>query len=93
MRDIKMINELGLGTGGRLDNFILVGEDNVINTELRFPDEFIRHKVGDIVGDLALGQEHGAVLLVDRAGEGVVLARRDCVAHRQGLGLHIRVVA
>lgn len=54
MRDIKMMNELGLGTGGRLDNFILVGEDNVINTELRFPDEFARHKILDIIGDLYL---------------------------------------
>jgi UDP-3-O-[3-hydroxymyristoyl] N-acetylglucosamine deacetylase len=54
MRDLKMINELGLGTGGRLDNFILVGEDNVINTDLRFPDEFVRHKILDIVGDLYL---------------------------------------
>jgi UDP-3-O-acyl N-acetylglucosamine deacetylase len=54
MRDIKMINELGLGSGGRLDNFILVGDDNVINTELRFPDEFVRHKILDIIGDLYL---------------------------------------
>ena len=54
MRDLKMINELGLGTGGRLDNFILVGEDNVINTELRFSDEFVRHKILDIIGDLYL---------------------------------------
>ncbi|MCB1056107.1 MAG: UDP-3-O-[3-hydroxymyristoyl] N-acetylglucosamine deacetylase [Acidobacteria bacterium] len=54
MRDLKMLNELGLGSGGRLDNFILVGEDNVINTELRFPDEFARHKILDIIGDLYL---------------------------------------
>lgn len=54
MRDLKMINELGLGSGGRLDNFILVGEDNVLNTELRFPDEFVRHKILDIIGDLYL---------------------------------------
>ena len=54
MRDLKMMNELGLGSGGRLDNFILVGEDNVINTALRFPDEFVRHKILDIVGDLYL---------------------------------------
>lgn len=54
MRDLKMLNELGLGSGGRLDNFILVGEDDVINTELRFPDEFVRHKILDIVGDLYL---------------------------------------
>ena len=54
MRDLKMMNELGLGSGGRLDNFILVGEDNVLNTELRFPDEFVRHKILDIIGDLYL---------------------------------------
>jgi len=54
MRDMKMINELGLGSGGRLDNFILVGEDNVLNTELRFPDEFARHKILDIIGDFYL---------------------------------------
>jgi UDP-3-O-acyl N-acetylglucosamine deacetylase len=54
MRDIAMMNELGLGSGGRLDNFILVGEDNVINTELRYPDEFVRHKILDIIGDLFL---------------------------------------
>lgn len=53
-RDIKMMSELGLGSGGRLDNFILVGEDNVVNTELRFADEFVRHKILDIIGDLYL---------------------------------------
>ncbi len=54
MRDLKMLNELGLGSGGRLDNFILVGEDEVLNTELRFPDEFVRHKILDVIGDLYL---------------------------------------
>lgn len=54
MRDLKMMAELGLGSGGRLDNFILVGEDNVLNTDLRFPDEFVRHKILDIIGDLYL---------------------------------------
>lgn len=54
VRDIKMLNELGLGGGGRLDNFIMVGDDEVINTELRFPDEFVRHKILDVIGDLYL---------------------------------------
>jgi UDP-3-O-[3-hydroxymyristoyl] N-acetylglucosamine deacetylase len=54
MKDLKMLNELGLGSGGRLDNFILVGEEEVVNTELRFPDEFVRHKILDIIGDLYL---------------------------------------
>ena len=31
-----------------------VGEDHVVNTELRFPDEFVRHKILDIIGDLYL---------------------------------------
>jgi UDP-3-O-[3-hydroxymyristoyl] N-acetylglucosamine deacetylase len=54
MRDLPMMNELGLGSGGRLDNCVLVGEDGVINTELRFPDEFVRHKILDVIGDLYL---------------------------------------
>ena len=49
-----MLAELGIGAGGRLDNCVLVGEDKVINTELRFPDEYARHKVFDIIGDLYL---------------------------------------
>jgi UDP-3-O-acyl-N-acetylglucosamine deacetylase len=32
----------------------MVGEDEVINTELRFPDEFVRHKILDVIGDLYL---------------------------------------
>ena len=54
MRDLEMMTELGLAAGGRLDNCILVGEDNVINTKLRFEDEFVRHKILDIIGDLYL---------------------------------------
>lgn len=54
LRDLPMIKELGLGSGGRLDNFILVGEDNVVNTTLRFPDEFVRHKILDVIGDFYL---------------------------------------
>lgn len=54
VKDAAMIAELGLGSGGRLDNHILVGEDEIVNTELRFDNEFARHKILDIVGDLYL---------------------------------------
>lgn len=54
VRDIKMLNELGLGGGGRMDNFIMVGDEEVVNTELRFPDEFVRHKILDVIGDFYL---------------------------------------
>jgi UDP-3-O-[3-hydroxymyristoyl] N-acetylglucosamine deacetylase len=54
MKDLKMMSELGLGTGGRLDNCILVGDEGVVNTTLRFADEVVRHKILDIIGDLYL---------------------------------------
>jgi len=45
---------MGLARGGRLDNLILVDDEKVVNTTLRFPDEFARHKVLDLMGDLYL---------------------------------------
>jgi UDP-3-O-acyl N-acetylglucosamine deacetylase len=54
MKDLKMMSELGLGTGGRLDNCVLIGDEGVVNTQLRFPDELARHKVLDVIGDLYL---------------------------------------
>jgi UDP-3-O-[3-hydroxymyristoyl] N-acetylglucosamine deacetylase len=43
----------GLAQGGSLDNAIVVGKRGVLN-ELRYRDEFVRHKVLDLIGDLAL---------------------------------------
>jgi len=44
----------GLARGSSLENTVILDEGEVLNEELRFPDEFLRHKVGDVVGDLAL---------------------------------------
>ncbi len=52
--EMRKLSEMGLANGGRLDNVILVDEDKVVNTKLRFPDEFARHKVLDLIGDLYL---------------------------------------
>lgn len=54
MKDIERLQKAGLAAGGRLDNFILIGTDRVINTELRFVDELARHKILDILGDVFL---------------------------------------
>ncbi len=54
MKDVPMLEKMGLGSGGRLNNFILIGTDGVLNTTLRFPKEFSRHKILDILGDLYL---------------------------------------
>ncbi len=54
VRDIGGLQRQGLAQGGRFDNFVLVGEDGPINVALRFPDEFVRHKILDVIGDLSL---------------------------------------
>ncbi len=54
MKDIEALQRAGLAAGGRLNNFILIGQDGVINTQLRFENELVRHKILDIMGDLFL---------------------------------------
>ncbi len=54
VKDIEMLERMGLGGGGRLHNFILVDDEKIVNTELRFPDEFVRHKILDLMGDFYL---------------------------------------
>ncbi len=51
--EIEKLKSKGLALGGSLDNAILLKEDKVVN-KLRFEDEFVRHKVLDLVGDLYL---------------------------------------
>jgi UDP-3-O-[3-hydroxymyristoyl] N-acetylglucosamine deacetylase len=50
--EMHKLSAMGLAQGGRLDNCILVADDRVVNTELRFANEFARHKVLDLIGDL-----------------------------------------
>jgi UDP-3-O-[3-hydroxymyristoyl] N-acetylglucosamine deacetylase len=52
MSEMHKLSAMGLARGGRLDNCILVGDEKVVNTELRFANEFARHKVLDLIGDL-----------------------------------------
>jgi len=55
MRDVEGLWAAGLALGASLDNTVAIGDDEVVNQEgTRFPDEFVRHKVLDAVGDLAL---------------------------------------
>ncbi|MEL6316294.1 MAG: UDP-3-O-acyl-N-acetylglucosamine deacetylase [Pseudomonadota bacterium] len=55
LQDVEKLRAMGLARGGSLDNAIVVDGDKVLNpTGLRFADEFVRHKILDAVGDLAL---------------------------------------
>jgi UDP-3-O-[3-hydroxymyristoyl] N-acetylglucosamine deacetylase len=53
LRDVETLRRNGLALGGSLENAIVIGESGVLN-KLRFEDEFVRHKILDALGDLAL---------------------------------------
>jgi len=52
--NIEMAQKLGKVGGGYLHSHIIMYDGKVINTELRYPDEFVRHKILDLIGDLYL---------------------------------------
>jgi UDP-3-O-[3-hydroxymyristoyl] N-acetylglucosamine deacetylase len=55
MRDVEKLWKAGLALGASLDNTIAIGDDKILNRGgLRYPQEFVRHKMLDAVGDLAL---------------------------------------
>jgi UDP-3-O-[3-hydroxymyristoyl] N-acetylglucosamine deacetylase len=55
LKDVERLKQAGLACGGSLENAIVVDEFSILNPEgLRFPDEFVRHKLLDAVGDMAL---------------------------------------
>jgi UDP-3-O-[3-hydroxymyristoyl] N-acetylglucosamine deacetylase len=55
LRDVETLKREGLARGGSLENAIVVDEYSILNPDgLRFPDEFVRHKVLDAMGDVAL---------------------------------------
>jgi UDP-3-O-[3-hydroxymyristoyl] N-acetylglucosamine deacetylase len=54
LKDVDLLRQQGLALGGSLDNAVVLDADGVLNGALRFRDEFVRHKILDVIGDLAL---------------------------------------
>ena len=52
LKEVEMLRQNGLALGGSLDNAIVIGDTGVLNSSLRFEDEFVRHKILDLIGDL-----------------------------------------
>jgi len=78
-REVEALRRLGLARGGSLENAVVVGEQGVLNAALRFPDEFVRHKMLDLTGDLSLlGRPIRGHVVAYRAGHDLHgrLARR-----------------
>jgi UDP-3-O-acyl N-acetylglucosamine deacetylase len=87
LKEINALEQMGLANGGRLHNCILIGEQGVINPPLRFPDELVRHKVLDLIGDLyLLGRPIRGKVTACRTGhsDNIALVR----AFREGMRLH-----
>ena len=78
LKEVEMLRQRGLALGGSLDNAIVLGETGVLNNALRFEDEFVRHKILDVIGDLSL------------VGHPVI---GHLVAHRGGHALHTAFAA
>src|SRR5690348_9014413 len=78
LKEVEMLRQNGLALGGSLENAIVLGETSVLNNALRFDDEFVRHKILDVIGDLTL------------VGYPVI---GHLVAHRGGHGLHTEFAA
>jgi len=68
-QDEQAMRDMGLIRGASRENCIVLTRDGLENGPLRFPDEFVRHKVLDLVGDLALlGKQILGNVVADRAG-------------------------
>jgi UDP-3-O-[3-hydroxymyristoyl] N-acetylglucosamine deacetylase len=68
-QDEKTLRNMGLIRGASRENCVVLTRDGVENPPLRFADEFVRHKVLDLIGDLALlGKQILGNVVADRAG-------------------------
>jgi UDP-3-O-[3-hydroxymyristoyl] N-acetylglucosamine deacetylase len=78
LEEVEMMRQQGLALGGSLENAIVIGDTGVLNNALRFEDEFVRHKILDVIGDMAL------------VGYPII---GHLIAHRGGHALHTAFAA
>ena len=86
LRDMEKMQKLGLINGGKLSNCILIDDEKIVNTDLRFPEELARHKILDIIGDFyLLGRPIRGKITAHMTGHSDNIALLRAV--RSGLGL------
>jgi UDP-3-O-[3-hydroxymyristoyl] N-acetylglucosamine deacetylase len=69
LEEVERLRAVDLIRGGSLENAIVLTRDGILNGELRYPDEFGRHKTLDLIGDLALiGRPLMARVVARKAG-------------------------
>jgi UDP-3-O-[3-hydroxymyristoyl] N-acetylglucosamine deacetylase len=91
LKDLGFLRKSGRALGGSLDNTIVIGKSATLNG-LRYPDEFVRHKILDLIGDLALlGRRLTGHVIARNAGH--ALNFDLVVAIQHALGLERRAAA
>ena len=93
LREVGVLWKAGMARGGSLENTVLLDDHRVLNPGgLRWPDEFVRHKVLDLLGDLALlGHPIQGHVTVERGGHGLHRALIEAILAQQGASKLVRV--
>jgi UDP-3-O-[3-hydroxymyristoyl] N-acetylglucosamine deacetylase/3-hydroxyacyl-[acyl-carrier-protein] dehydratase len=88
VREVEALRAKGLIGGGSVDNAVVLDEHGVVGTTLRWPDEFVRHKAADVLGDLALvgGRVRAHIVATKPSHRGNVALGRALVRHVQHPG-------
>ncbi|MEX2282385.1 MAG: UDP-3-O-acyl-N-acetylglucosamine deacetylase [Gemmatimonadota bacterium] len=89
MHEAEALYARGLAKGVTLENALILNDDGLAAGSLRFSDEFVRHKIGDIIGDLALiGRRLRVHVIADRPSHAgnLALARDLVAAHSRSNG-------
>jgi UDP-3-O-[3-hydroxymyristoyl] N-acetylglucosamine deacetylase len=69
LKDVEFYHRQGLALGASVENTVVLDDAAVVNPPLRFPDEFVRHKLLDLIGDLSLlGRPVAAKVTAYKAG-------------------------
>ncbi len=88
MRDVEKLRVMGLTLGGSLDNAVILDESKVLNEHLRFANEFVRHKILDVLGDLSLsGYPLKAHVLVSKGGHSLHVKMARLIKSSRALNL------
>ncbi len=81
MSDVEYLKRNGLIRGGSLENAVVLDDSGLVNNHLRFPDEFVRHKLLDLLGDISLvGRPIIGHLYARKAGHAIHTALADQIA-------------
>jgi UDP-3-O-[3-hydroxymyristoyl] N-acetylglucosamine deacetylase len=87
--DIEYLKSLGLIRGGSLENAVVLDPSGIVNNHLRFPNEFVRHKLLDMLGDISLtGYPIIGHLYAERAGHAIHTALAEQIVR---LRTHYRI--